>query len=61
MYEEENEHEDHGARKENILSPEGMRAMGFEPFDVDEPGISEGARRVRQMANETLAAAAAAA
>jgi len=29
--------------------------MGFEPFDVDEPGISEGARRVRQMANETLA------
>jgi hypothetical protein len=57
LYEEENSHDDHGARKENILSSEGMRAMGFEPFDVDEPGISEGARRVRQMANETLAAA----
>jgi hypothetical protein len=37
-----------------------MRAMGFEPFDVDEPGISEGARRVRGMANEALGAAAAA-
>jgi hypothetical protein len=59
LYEEENSHEDHGARKENILSPEGMRAMGFEAFDVDEVGISEGARRVRGMANEALVAAAA--
>ena len=58
MYEEENEHEDHGARKANILSPEGMRAMGFEAFDVDEPGISEGARRVRGLANEALGTAA---
>jgi len=45
-------------RKENILSAEGMRAMGFEPFNVVEPGISERARRVRMMANETLAAVA---
>jgi hypothetical protein len=36
-----------------------MRAMGFEAFDVDEVGISEGARRVRGMANEALVAAAA--
>jgi hypothetical protein len=57
LYEEENSHEDHGARKENILSSKGMQAMGFEPFDIDEPGISEGARKVRQMANETLATA----
>lgn len=57
LYEEENSHGDHGARKENILSSEGMRAMGFEAFDVDEPGISEGARRVRGMANEALAVA----
>jgi hypothetical protein len=59
LYEEENSHEDHGARKANILSPEGMRAMGFDPFNVDEPGISPGARRVRGMANEALVAAAA--
>jgi hypothetical protein len=57
LYEEENSHGDHGARKENILSSKGMQAMGFEPFDIDEPGISEGARKVRQMANETLATA----
>lgn len=57
LHEDENAHADHGARKENILSKEGMQAMGFEPFDVDEPGITEGARRVRQMANEVLATA----
>lgn len=52
--ETENDHEDHGARIENILSTEGRRAMGFEKFDVDEPGITEGQRKMRQMANERL-------
>lgn len=54
LYEEENAHEDHGARLENILSAEGLKAMGFGKFDVNEPAISEGARRVRQMANDIL-------
>ena len=52
--ENEGKHEDHGARKENILSKEGMRAMGFERFDEDEEGLSEGQRSVRRMANEML-------
>ncbi|KAK5731510.1 hypothetical protein LTR17_011308 [Elasticomyces elasticus] len=54
LYEEEHMHEDHGARQVNILSEEGRRAMGFEKFNVDEAGLSEGARKVRQMANEVL-------
>ncbi|EMC94424.1 hypothetical protein BAUCODRAFT_548017 [Baudoinia panamericana UAMH 10762] len=53
-FEAENQHEDHGARMENILSAEGRRAMGFEPFVVDEPGLTEGQRKVRQMANDVL-------
>lgn len=53
-FEAENQHDDHGARLENILSSEGKKAMGFEKFDVDELGITEGMRRVRQMANEML-------
>lgn len=52
--ETESEHDDHGARKENILSHQGMQAMGFERFDVDDPGITAGQRRVREMANERL-------
>ena len=54
VIEHEREHEDHGARVENILSLEGRRAMGFEKFDVEEPGISEGQRKMRQIANERL-------
>ncbi|KAK3629703.1 hypothetical protein LTR56_017137 [Elasticomyces elasticus] len=54
LHEEEHMHEDHGARQVNILSDEGRRAMGFEKYDVDEAGLSEGARKVRQMANEVL-------
>ncbi|KAL3482570.1 hypothetical protein BJX62DRAFT_250925 [Aspergillus germanicus] len=50
----EAEHDDHGARVENILSLEGQRAMGFEQFDVDEEGITIGQRRMRQYANEML-------
>lgn len=52
--ETEKDHEDHGARVENILSHEGRRAMGFERFDVDEAGITEGQRKMRQLANERL-------
>lgn len=48
------DHDDHGARKSNIISSRGMQAMGFEPFDVEEAGITAGQRQVRQMANEKL-------
>ena len=54
LYEAENAHEDHGARLENLLSSEGRRAMGFEKFDENEPGLTEGQRKVRKMANEIL-------
>jgi hypothetical protein len=50
----ENAHDDHGARKDNILSFEGRRAMGFEPFDVDEEGLTPGQRNMRILANEKL-------
>ncbi|KAL4791604.1 hypothetical protein BDV19DRAFT_392949 [Aspergillus venezuelensis] len=52
--ETEQDHEDHGAKKENILSDEGMKAMGFMAFDVDEEGITEGQREVRRLANKRL-------
>jgi hypothetical protein len=52
--ETERMHKDNGARREYILSEEGNRAMGFAQFDVDEPGITEGQRKVRQMANSIL-------
>lgn len=54
LFEEENQHEDHGARVDNILSEEGKMAMGFMKFDVDEKGISEGQQKVREMANSIL-------
>lgn len=50
----EKEHDDHGAREENFLSVEGRRAIGLEPFDEDEPGLSEGQKKVRRMANEAM-------
>jgi hypothetical protein len=52
--EEENKHDDHGARKENIISEGGLRAMGFARFDEDEEGLSEGQKRVRREANIAL-------
>lgn len=52
--EEENKHEDHGARMENILSKAGRQAMGFEKFDDEEPGLTEGQRKVRREANVAL-------
>lgn len=53
-HENEGDHLDHGAKEENLLSLEGKRAMGFEPFAVDEPGLTPGQRRIRQKANEAL-------
>lgn len=53
-YEIEREHEDHGAREENILSIEGRRALGLEPFDENEPGLTEGQKKARKMANEAM-------
>lgn len=53
-FEVEAKHEDHGAREENILSLEGRRALGLEPFDENETEISEGQRRVRKMVNEAM-------
>lgn len=53
-YELEKDHEDHGAREENILSLEGRRALGLEIFDEDEEGLSPGQKAVRRMANEAI-------
>ncbi|KAK8147898.1 hypothetical protein G3M48_000776 [Beauveria asiatica] len=50
----EAEHEDHGAKLENIWSEQGMRAMGLLPLDVDEQGLTEGQREVRRLANTKL-------
>lgn len=50
----EKDHDDHGAKKENILSIEGLRALGLEPFCVEEEGLTSGQRVMRQMANEKL-------
>lgn len=52
--EAENEHADHGAIMENILSIEGKKAMGFEKFDEEEAGITEGQRAMRKLANIRL-------
>jgi hypothetical protein len=56
-YEMEKQHEDHGAREENILTLEGRRALGLADFDVNEPGLTEGQRAVRRMANEAMRSA----
>ncbi|CAG9940214.1 unnamed protein product [Clonostachys rosea f. rosea IK726] len=50
----EKHHDDHGARRENILSIEGLRSLGFEPFDVEEEGLTLGQREMRRMANMEL-------
>lgn len=50
----EREHEDHGARPENVLSLAGKRALGLEPFDCDEEGLTRGQREMRRRANERL-------
>ncbi|KAJ9636069.1 hypothetical protein H2204_005566 [Knufia peltigerae] len=53
--EEESQHTDHGARRENVLSHRGLRALGLEPFDDLEEGLTDGQRAVRRLANEALA------
>ena len=53
-YELEYQHDDHGAREENILTVEGRRALGLEELDEDEPGLTESQRKVRRMANEEM-------
>lgn len=50
----ERDHEDHGAKPENILSREGRIALGLEPFDPNEEGLTEGQRAMRRLANEKL-------
>lgn len=50
----ERQHDDHGARVENILTREGRQGMGLEEFDVDVPGLTEGQRTIRRMANELI-------
>jgi len=52
--EQECEHEDHGARRENILSAAGRKAMGLEMFDAEEEGLTPGQQKVRRLANEVL-------
>lgn len=52
--EKEYQHDDHGARQENILSLAGKRAMGLERFDEEEEGLTEGQRKVRRLANSVL-------
>ena len=53
-FELEKAHDDHGARGENILTPEGRRALGLADFDVGEEGLTEGQRAARRMANEAI-------
>lgn len=52
--EQECDHADHGAKEENILTAEGLQALGLRRFDENEPGLTEGQRRVRKLANQKL-------
>ncbi len=52
--EREYQHEDCGAKRENILSEEAMKAMGFLRFDENEEGLTSGQRAVRRLANINL-------
>lgn len=52
--EREYEHEDCGAKKENILSKPGLQAMGLVRFDEEEEGLTAGQKHVRQLSNQVL-------
>lgn len=52
--EKEWQHEDNGAKEENILSSDGKRALGLLSFDEDDPSLTEGQKHVRKLANEKL-------
>ncbi|KAJ4297518.1 hypothetical protein N0V90_005410 [Kalmusia sp. IMI 367209] len=54
LKEPEKEHVDHGAKRKNVLSNEGLRAIGLKPFDTDEDGLTDGQREVRKLANAKL-------
>ncbi len=51
--EEERYHKDRG-RQEDMLTLEGKRMMGLEPFNVEEEGITAGQFAIRRLANEAL-------
>jgi hypothetical protein len=48
------DHDDHGARRENVLSEAGLRGLGLAPFDENEEGITSGQREMRKLANQKL-------
>ncbi|VUC27437.1 unnamed protein product [Clonostachys rosea] len=53
-HEKEYQHEECGARRENILSDEGRRALGLLAFDEFAEGLTPGQREVRRLANKKL-------
>ncbi|KAH7156627.1 hypothetical protein EDB81DRAFT_840696 [Dactylonectria macrodidyma] len=53
-WEREHQHDDCGAKVENVLSKAGLQAMGLERLDMDEGGLTDGQRAVREMANTKL-------
>ncbi|KLP19070.1 DUF1479 domain protein [Fusarium fujikuroi] len=53
-WEREYDHEDCGARVENILTKAGLQAMGLERLDTEEEGLTQGQKEVREMANGKL-------
>ncbi|KAJ4128765.1 hypothetical protein NW765_013156 [Fusarium oxysporum] len=53
-WEREYDHEDCGAKVENILTKEGLQAMGLERLDTEEEGLTQGQKEVREMANRKL-------
>ncbi|KAI1014389.1 hypothetical protein LB504_012273 [Fusarium proliferatum] len=53
-WEREYDHEDCGARVENILTKAGLQAMGLERLDTEEEGLTQGQKEVREMANAKL-------
>jgi hypothetical protein len=52
--EREFQHQDHEARLSNILTHDGMRAIGLMPFDENEQGLTSGQKKVRRLANLKL-------
>jgi hypothetical protein len=49
----ESNHVDRG-KPENIISLEGKRMLGLEPYDVNAGGITAGQQKIRQVVNEAL-------
>lgn len=49
----ESAHDEHGTRND-ILTDEGLSAMGYVAFDADPPGLTEGQRTIRRLANQRL-------